>query len=100
MTDFAPGSAYFALFYQQKRIKSQKSNWTSTSKVHDKISENFREISAKFGFKMAETGDETFSGGQDIFQNSCNFKYFPVVMVAFLCASIFFILLRRVCIIF
>jgi hypothetical protein len=33
-----------------------------TSKVHDKISRNFREISAKFGFKMAETGDEDFYG--------------------------------------
>jgi hypothetical protein len=29
--------------------------------VHDKISWNFREIAAKFEFKMAETGDEDFS---------------------------------------
>jgi hypothetical protein len=49
---------------------------------------------------MAETGDEDFSGtefsgGQDIHQNSCNFYYFPVVLISFLCASIFFILSRR-----
>jgi hypothetical protein len=33
-----------------------------SSKVHNKISWNFLKISAKFGFKMAETGDEDFSG--------------------------------------
>ncbi len=35
-----------------------------TSKVYDKISWNFREIAAKFRFKMAETRDENqdFSG--------------------------------------
>jgi hypothetical protein len=37
-----------------------------------------------------------FQGGQDTHQNSCNFKYFPVVMVPFLDQSIFFILLRHV----
>ncbi len=45
-----------------------------SSKVHDKFS-------AKFESKMAETGDEIFSGtwifgGQDIHQNSCDLKYF------------------------
>ncbi len=33
-----------------------------SSKVHNKISWNFLEISAKFGFKIAETGHEDFSG--------------------------------------
>jgi hypothetical protein len=37
-----------------------------------------------------------FSGGQDIHQNSWNFKNFSVVTVPFLCRAIFFILLRRV----
>jgi hypothetical protein len=36
-----------------------------------------------------------FSGGRDIYQNSCNLKYFSAVIVPFLCASIFFILLKR-----
>jgi hypothetical protein len=36
-----------------------------------------------------------FFRGQDIHQNSWNFKYFPVVMVPFLCRLIFFILSRR-----
>jgi hypothetical protein len=34
--------------------------------VYDKILCNFLETSAKFGSKMAETGDKYFSGGQDI----------------------------------
>jgi hypothetical protein len=33
-----------------------------TSKVRGKISWNFREIAAKFQFKMAESRDEDFSG--------------------------------------
>jgi hypothetical protein len=37
-----------------------------------------------------------FFGGQDIHQNSWNFKNFSVVTVPFLCRAIFFILLRRV----
>jgi hypothetical protein len=49
---------------------------------------------------MAENRDKDYSGtrigGQDIYQNSCNFKYFLVVIFPFLCPSIFFILLRRV----
>jgi hypothetical protein len=58
-----------------------------TSKVHNQISWNFLEISVKFGSKMADTGDEDIPGGQDIHQNSWNFKYFSVVMVPFLCRS-------------
>ncbi len=33
-----------------------------SSKVHNKISWNFRETAAKFRFKMAEARDEDFSG--------------------------------------
>ncbi len=33
-----------------------------SSKVHNKFSRNFREIAAKFRFKMAEARDEDFSG--------------------------------------
>jgi hypothetical protein len=37
-----------------------------------------------------------FSGGQDIHQNSWNFKHFSLITVSFLCRAIFFILSRRV----
>jgi hypothetical protein len=36
-----------------------------------------------------------YRASQDIHQNSSNFKYFSVVIVPFLCVSIFFILSRR-----
>ncbi len=47
-------------------VKFDTSSWGLSSKVYWKFSRNFREKTAKFRFKMAETGDEDFSGTRNL----------------------------------
>jgi hypothetical protein len=106
MANFAPGSSEIAIFYQQNSIKSQIPKLISVfygwlpkciTKFHRTFVKLSRNLDPKWRkLKIKISLEPEFSGGQDIHQNSCNFKYFSVVIVPFLCASIFFILSRRV----
>ncbi len=80
MADFTPVSKYFSIFYQHKtsQISNVKVDICSlglSSKVYYKISWNFRETFAKFRSKMAETGDEDFSGTRIVWGSRYTSKF-------------------------
>jgi hypothetical protein len=53
-------------FHRKNEISIILASLGLSSKVQNKISWNFREMSAKFRFKMAETENEDFSGTRNI----------------------------------
>jgi hypothetical protein len=81
------------IVWDQRRTNemNNNSNWQTFAKFQPNFDSKWRKLEMRISL------EPEFSWGQG--QNFCNFKYFLVVIVPFLCASIFFILLKRVTII-
>jgi hypothetical protein len=94
-----------SFFFCRRKVLFQCRKWRN---IHRKFSLKWHSLEEKFlemyipwknipwKLEMKISLELEISGGQDIHQNSCNFKYFSVVIDTLLCLAIFFNLFKRV----